>query len=87
MTTMQGQAQQVVGDPRIPVGIAPILPLKDFPPGRCRIRMRKDETVVVFVKSPDGIRKFIPIEQDGHWIPFAEVGRNQTLEESARQPA
>lgn len=57
-------------------GVAERLPLKGFPEGRYRIVMRREELARVYVRTPDGIREFIPKVQDGHWVPAAEVGAN-----------
>ena len=54
------------------------LPLKGFPDGRCRIRMRPDDLVAVYVKTTGGIREFRVKEEDGFWVPFGEVARNIT---------
>jgi len=51
-------------------GVATPLPLKGFPRGRVRLRMRNDDFLVAFVKSARKIRRFIVAEKDGFWIPM-----------------
>jgi len=53
-------------------------PLKGFPEGRARIRMRPADFVKVFVKTATGIREFVVTEKDGHWEPLHELARNET---------
>ena len=60
-----------------PFGIVDPLPLEGFPEGRARIKMRTEEFVKVYIKTPTEIREFFPIISDGKWIPFCEVGRNE----------
>lgn len=55
-------------------------PLKGFPPGRAKIRIRNDDFVRVYIKSDDGIREFTVFEEDGHWVPAFEGGSNQRTE-------
>lgn len=60
-------------------GVREPLPLRNFPPGRVRLRMRNRELMQAFVKTSDGIMEFIVKEQDGFWEPFAERNRNRRL--------
>ncbi len=64
----------------VPFGIVPILPLRDFPAGRARIRLRDDDFPRVHIKTPDGLRTFYPTEKDGHWIPFVEQDSSTRVE-------
>jgi len=53
-------------------------------PGRIRLRLRNKEFAKVFIKSPDGIRKFfLTKNEDGTWSPTLEQGRNQRQEGKA----
>lgn len=52
------------------------LPLKGFPRGKYRVRLRPNELAEVYVKTEDGIRKFAAEIVDGHWTPIAEIARN-----------
>ena len=56
-------------------GVCEPLPLEGFPEGKVRIRMRSNNIVNVFVKTADGIMRFVPEIKDGRWHPL-EVGRN-----------
>jgi hypothetical protein len=60
-------------------GLVPPLPLDGFPEGRTRVRIRENDFVRVFVKSPDGLRSFYISEVDGKWKPYAEFERNITI--------
>lgn len=55
-------------------------PLKDFPPGKIRLRFRHEDLGVAHVRTPDGIRCFLIEEKDGHWIPSMELARNLTVQ-------
>ena len=57
-------------------GIMEPLPPKGFPPGRIRWRLRLGSFALARVKSPDGIREFYVKEENGHWMPYSEKGRN-----------
>lgn len=59
-------------------GITPILPLRGFPEGKTRIRMRSGELVKIRVRSADGIRSFVVEESEGAWVPLIEEGVNAT---------
>jgi hypothetical protein len=67
-----------VGTPCV-FGIQPIKPLIGFPEGKAKIRLRSNGLAKVFIKTPTGVRQFIPEEKDGSWHPRAEIGRNQTI--------
>lgn len=55
-----------------------IKPLKDFPEGRTKVRVRAGEFVAVYVKSGTTLRGFYVIEKDGHWYPGPEFAINHT---------
>jgi hypothetical protein len=57
-------------------GLAEAKPLKGFPAGMYRIRLRPNEFVTVYVKSADGIRRFYVKEQDDHWVSGPEIAQN-----------
>lgn len=61
-------------------GISEPKPLKGFPPGKVRIKMRKSDFTLIRVKTPDGIREFLVKEEDGFWMPAFETGRNNRLD-------
>jgi len=65
----------LVGEP-IVYGIQDVLPLKDFPEGKYRIRLRNYDWARVYVKTKESIREFLVKEQEGSWIPAVEVGSN-----------
>ena len=60
-------------------GITKPKPLKGFPDGKTRIRMRSNALSKVYVKTSDGVIVFTVIEKDGCWTPSHEMGRNQTV--------
>ena len=64
-------------------GVKDRLPMKGWPAGRARIRMRGGAFVQCFVKTETGIRKFWILEKDGCWIPGPACGENQRQEVSA----
>lgn len=64
-------------------GVVPVKPLKHFPEGRARIRMRNTEFVQVFVKTATSIRKFYVDEQEGCFVPTFEIGNNTRAEVTA----
>lgn len=63
----------------VPYGLATILPLRGFPPGKARIRLREDEFVRIRIRTRDGIREFHPEIVDGVWKPLVESGSNTTV--------
>jgi hypothetical protein len=60
-------------------GFSEPLPLKGFPPGKTRIRIRADDWVRIYVKDNHGIREWVVEEQDGFWIPGFQQGANLRL--------
>ncbi len=58
-------------------------PLRGFPEGEVRLRLRQGDFAQAFVRVPGGIRRFLVHEKDGHWQPFMEMAANLT----AVQPA
>jgi hypothetical protein len=64
-----------IGKP-IAFGTASPLPLKGFPSGKYRIRLRPNEWAKVYVKTENGIREFIVEIKEGHWTPGSEMARN-----------
>jgi hypothetical protein len=65
--------------PKHPFGITEPLPPKGFPDGRLRWCIRNDDFVLARVKTSDGIREFYVKEENGHWMPSFEKGRNATV--------
>ena len=57
-------------------GVVEPKPLKGFPEGRVKLRLRNKDFARAFVKTSNGIRSFIIAEQDGFWIPKWEQGSN-----------
>jgi hypothetical protein len=61
----------------VPFGTGEPKPLKGFPEGKARLRIRSDDFVRVRIKTTNGIREFYPQEVNGFWVPFFEIGRNE----------
>jgi hypothetical protein len=66
-----------ISNARIPFGAVDPKPLKDFPEGKARLRIRAEDFVKVRIKTKTGIREFYPHEVDGFWVPLFETGRNE----------
>lgn len=64
------------GDSSAVWGVKERKPLKGFPEGRVKIRLRNTDFARAFVKTTSGIRQFIVAEVDGFWIPKFEQGSN-----------
>jgi len=64
-----------IGKP-IAFGTDAPLPLKGFPRGKYRVRLRPNEFAKVYIKTENGIREFIAEITDGHWTPGPEMARN-----------
>lgn len=62
------------------------LPLKGFPEGKTRIRIRPHTWVSVFVVNKGAAHHFTVVEQDGFWTPGPELARNTTVEPTYRNP-
>lgn len=66
-------------------GIRGPFPLKDFPEGKVRVRVRHNAFPVAYVyQHGKSIRKFILAEQDGYWIPYAEQQSNYTFKNTSQ---
>lgn len=65
------------GDSQAVFGIRERKPLKGFPEGRVKIRLRNTDFARAFVKTASGIRQFIVAEVDGFWTPKFEQGSNE----------
>lgn len=57
-------------------GVCEPKPLKGFPEGKARIRMRNTDFVMVYVRTFDGIRQFVVRDDGENWIPGYEQGAN-----------
>ena len=69
-----------VGMREVVFGIQEIKPLRYFPEGRIKIRMRPTDFANAFVKSATGIRKFLIRDTGDAWEPSYEQGRNERRE-------
>lgn len=70
------QLQIVFG---MPCGVSD-MPMKDWPPGRIRMRFRNTGYATAFVQTPEGIRRFYVGVKDGFLVPCYEIAANQTRE-------
>ena len=69
---------QIIGTPLV-YGVREPLPLRGFPEGRARIRMRPGKFVRVYVRPlAGGVREFVVQERDGAWWADGETGANRT---------
>jgi hypothetical protein len=59
-------------------GSAEPLPLKGFPEGSIRLRIRNNQFALARVRTDDGIREFYIKEEEGFWVRSIEKGRNLT---------
>ena len=53
-----------------PFGVRPIPKLVGFPKGKLRIRMRNDDYVRIFIRTPRRFIATIPVEFGGRWHYF-----------------
>lgn len=64
----------------IVVSGSPILPLRNWPRGRLRIKTRPGRAVRVYVKTKNAIQEFCVKEQKtihgNYWVPAFRTGRN-----------
>lgn len=68
------------------VGIAPPKPLRGFPPGRTRIRMRIDKIATLVVRLPGGgVRRFVIDARADGWWPHGELGANLRCHSQAKE--
>ena len=68
------------GNHNVVFGVKAPLPLKGFPQGRIRLRIRNTGFAQAFVKSESGIRHFYISEKEGFWTPIYEQGSNHREE-------
>jgi hypothetical protein len=61
---------------RFVLGSAHRLPLRNFPEGKTRIRVRPNHPVRVYVRTSFGIWKFLVQEVDGFWEPLIQEAFN-----------
>lgn len=65
---------------KIVFGVCELKPLRGFPEGKKRIRMRTNKVVKVFVRS-GGVTSQFAVEQcDGYWQPACKLGQNATVQ-------
>jgi len=57
-------------------GVCEPKPLRHFPSGRSRIRMRNTDFVQVFIKTENGIRKYLARDCGDAWEPSYEQSAN-----------
>jgi len=57
-------------------GLAEVKPLKGFPEGRVRVKLRSDEFAVALVRIPktQKTERHLLKEKDGEWIPGGQIG-------------
>ena len=67
---------KTIGEPHV-FGVQTIKPLRGFPSGKVRIRMRNDAFAQIYVKTPDGIRQFVAKDYGDYWECSHEQGGNE----------
>lgn len=58
-------------------GVQELKPLRGFPTGKVRIKMRNTEYAKFYVKTPEGIRQFVAKDYGDYWECSHEQGRNE----------
>ena len=66
----------IIGASDMVWGVQSAKPLRGFPDGKVRIRVRSADFAQAFVKTRDGIRHFYIQSIDGFWQPKFEQGSN-----------
>ena len=67
----------IIGNKGAIWGVQQPKPLKNFPEGRVKLKIRNTEFVTAFIKTDTGIRKFIVRDTGKSWEPLFEQGRNE----------
>ena len=57
-------------------GIVRKRPLRNWPDGRVRVRIRRGDFTTAVVRNRDGARKYLVVNVDGYWEPGEELGEN-----------
>jgi len=70
----------VISSKNLVFGIRPMLPLKGWPEGRVRVRLRATDFAWGYVKTPSGIRQFAIEVREGCWWPAYEQGSNRRID-------
>lgn len=65
------------GIKKLAFGSTELKPLKGFPDGRIRIRIRNNEFVRVFVKTENEIQQFEVEDCGDYWTPYCETASNR----------
>ena len=52
--------------------------LKDWPYEVIKVKMSDNDFVKALVQTSEGMKWFYVKEEDGYWLPYQEVGSNQT---------
>jgi len=60
-------------------GVRDLKPIRTDIVGRQRLRMRRKNEAQLFIKTATGVRGFYLREDNGHWVPEIEFGRNVRL--------
>ena len=53
------------------------LPLRGFPSGQVKIKIRQNDFVYIYIRNEAGITKFAVTEKDGYWTPYCAVEINK----------
>ncbi len=69
----------VIGSSNFVAGLKPIKPLRNFPEGRIRLRLRNNCFAEIWVRTEKGIRRFSVMDTGDYWEPGPETGCNATV--------
>ena len=71
-------APRVINPLKVVFGVQEPKPVEGLPAGKVRIRMRNTSPARAYVRTENGIRHFILVDQGDHWYadPRLEQGRN-----------
>lgn len=58
-------------------GLVRPLPLRGFPEGEARVRIRVDEFVRVYIRKDGATRGFYVKREGDEWVPWCEIGGSQ----------
>ena len=67
---------KTIGEPHV-FGVQKLKPLRGFPDGKVRIKMRNTAFAQIYIRTPEGIRQFVAKDCGDFWQCSHEQGRNE----------